>query len=69
MYSPADNADDAERNAASCIISQRKTDRVGGEFHSVIVVICGFGFCLRLSAGSARDIMGVLSADCLTTLM
>ena len=25
-YSPADYADDAERNAASCIISQRKTD-------------------------------------------
>ena len=38
-YSPADDADDAERNAASCIISQRKTDRVGGEFHSVIVAI------------------------------
>ena len=25
MYSPADYADDAERNAASCIIPQRKT--------------------------------------------
>ena len=25
VYSPADSADDAERNAASCIISQRKT--------------------------------------------
>ena len=38
-YSPADYADYAERNAASCIISQRKTGRVGGEVHSVIVVI------------------------------
>ena len=38
-YSPADYADHAERNAASCIISQRKTDRVGCEIHSVIVVI------------------------------
>ena len=28
-YSPADYADHAERNAASCIISQRKTDRWG----------------------------------------
>ena len=38
-YSLADYAEDAERNAASCIISQRKTDRVGCEIHSVIVVI------------------------------
>ena len=37
-YSPADNADHAERNSASCIISQRKTGWVGGEVHSVIVV-------------------------------
>ena len=28
-----------QRNAAGCIISQRKTDRVGCEIHSVIVVI------------------------------
>ena len=28
-----------QRNAASCIISQRKTGWVGGEVHSVIVVI------------------------------
>ena len=69
MYSPADNADDAETNAASCIISQRKTGWVGGEFHSVIVVICGFVVYLRKSTESARDIMGFLSAYCLTTLM
>ncbi len=37
VYSPADYADYAERNAASCIISQRKTGWVGGEVHSVII--------------------------------
>ena len=31
-----------QTNAASCIITQRKTDWVGGGIHSVIVVICGF---------------------------
>ena len=60
MYSPADNADPAERNAASCIISQRKTGWVGGEFHSVIVVICGFVVYLRKSTESARDLWGFL---------
>ena len=36
-----------QRNAASCIISQRKTDWVDGEVHSVIVffvVIAVLGF-------------------------
>jgi hypothetical protein len=37
-----------QRNAASCIISQRKT------------VLCGFGVCLRESARSAGDTLGFL---------
>ena len=40
-YSPADSADHAERNAAGCIISQRKTDCLR------LMMFCGFGFCLR----------------------
>ena len=51
-YSLADSADDAERNAAGCIISQRKTVWVDGEVHSVIVffvVIVVLGFvCVNL---------------------
>ena len=57
MYSPADNADHAERNAASCIIPQRKTGRVGGEVHSVIVGIAVLLFvCDYLRA--QRDTLG-----------
>ena len=52
-YSPADSADHAETNAASCIISQRKTDCVSN-------TVLWFGVRLRLSAGSAGDI-GVYS--------
>ena len=48
VYSPADYADHAERNAASCIISQRKTNWVGCEIIAVIIVV--LKFCLRLSA-------------------
>ena len=47
MYSPADNADHADECSKSCIISQRKTDWIGGEVHSVIVffvVIAVLGF-------------------------
>ena len=43
-----------QRNAAGCIISQRKTGWVGCEIHSfivVFVVIVVLGFCLRKSAG------------------
>ena len=40
-YSPADNADHAERNAAGCIITQRKTVWVGGEFY-VVLLFWGF---------------------------
>ena len=43
-YSLADYAEDAERNAASCIISQRKTGWVGCGIHSVIVVFVVLGF-------------------------
>ena len=39
-----------QRNAASCIIPQRKT----------VCSYCSFGFRLRLSAGSAGDILGFL---------
>ena len=46
MYSPADSADHAERNAAGCIISQRKTDWVGGEFY-VVLLFWGF-VCVNL---------------------
>ena len=49
-----------QRNAAGCIISQRKTDWIDGEVHSVIVVICGFVVYLRKSTESPRDIMGFL---------
>jgi len=49
----------AQRNAAGCIISQRKT---------VWVIIVFFVVCLRLSAGSARDLLGFLCADRLSTL-
>ena len=42
-YSLADYAEHAERNAASCIISQRKTGWVGCEIHSVIVVFVVLG--------------------------
>ena len=37
-----------------CIISQRKTDRVGCEIIAVLLFCC-FGFCLRKSARSAGD--------------
>ena len=39
-----------QRNAASCIISQRKTGCLR------LRLFCRFGVCLRLSAGSAGDI-------------
>ena len=39
-----------QRNAASCIISQRKTGCLR------LRLFCCFGVCLRLSAGSAGDI-------------
>ena len=45
-YSPADYADYAERNAASCIIPQRKTGWVGGEFY-VVLLFLGF-VCVNL---------------------
>ena len=48
-YSPADYADHAERNAASCIITQRKTGCLR------LRLFCGFGFGLRKSARSAGD--------------
>ena len=35
-----------QRNAASCIISQRKTDWVGGEFY-VVLLFLGF-VCVNL---------------------
>ena len=57
VYSPADSADDAERNAASCIISQRKT---GCLRLMLLLLFCCFGFCLRKSARSAGDILGFL---------
>ena len=62
VYSPADYADHAERNAASCIISQRKTGRVGGEVHSVIVVIVVLWFCgfVCVNLRDQREILGFL---------
>ena len=49
-YSPADNADNAERNAAGCIITQRKTVCLR------LRLFCCFGLRLRKSARSAGDI-------------
>ncbi len=48
-YSPADYADYAERNAASCIITQRKTGCLR------LRLFCCFVVCLRKSAGSAGE--------------
>ena len=47
-----------QRNAASCIISQRKT---------VCSLFC-IVVCLRLSAWSARDLLGFIYANRLSTL-
>ena len=53
-YSPADSADHAERNAAGCIITQRKTGWVGGE---VYVVLGVWGFvCVNLR--NQRETLG-----------
>ena len=41
-----------QRNAASCIISQRKT---GCLRLMLLLLFCCFGFCLRKSARSAGD--------------
>ena len=47
-YSPADNADHAEECSRLHYFAEK--DRLVR-----FMLFCGFGFCLRLSAGSARD--------------
>ena len=47
-----------QRNAASCIISQRKTGCLR------LRMFCGFGVCLRLSARSAGDIGVSIEVSC-----
>ena len=54
-----------QRNAAGCIISQRKTDLDGDE----VCCYCCFGVRLRLSAGSARDTVVSFVQYRLSTLM
>ncbi len=54
MYILPQIAQMTQRNAASCIITQRKTDCLR------LMLFCGFGVCLRKSAGSAGDLLGVL---------
>ena len=61
MYSPADSADDAERNAASCIITQRKTICLR------LRLFCCFVVCLR-NLRDQREILGFPCADTLSTL-
>ena len=50
-----------QRNTASCIISQRKTDLDGGE-------VCCFGVRLR-NLRDLRETLGLICADRLSTLM
>ena len=50
-----------QRNAAGCIISQRKTDLDGGE-------VCCFGVRLR-NLRDLRETLGLICADRLSTLM
>ena len=51
-----------QRNAASCIISQRKTDCLR------LRLFCCFGVCLRLSARSAGDIGVSIEYSCVNIL-
>ena len=51
-----------QRNAASSIISQRKTGCLR------LRLFCCFGVCLRKSARSAGDFWGFVCVDCLSTL-
>src|SRR5574344_1924803 len=53
-----------QRNAASSIISQRKTGCWG-----VRLFCCCLGVCLRKSARSAGDFWGFICANRLSTLM
>ena len=48
-----------QRNAAGCIISQRKT---GCLRLMLLLLFCCFGFCLRKSARSAGDFWGFICA-------
>ena len=51
-----------QRNAAGCIISQRKTVSLR------LRLFCCFGFCLRKSARSAGDFWGFVCANRLSKL-
>ena len=50
-YSPADGAEDAEECSKLHYFAEK--DRLVR-----LMLFCGFGFCLRKSAGSAEDIVG-----------